>query len=81
MQIVKPSEGYSMLAEAVIKSAMKDLEDTARSGDKYHSCTFFTNEQYKDIYTGLAPHMTRDWERCEEQARKILKEFTKERRK
>ena len=76
MTIIKPTDGYKALAEQVIKWAIRDLEgdeeDVYMSHNRYTACTFFLSEKKFDFWTGLAPHMIRDWERCIPIAERIL---------
>ena len=64
--------GWSALAETVIRWALKDLDDKYLIRDRYFACKFFLDEAQKDLYTGLAPNMIRDWENAEPKAKKIL---------
>ena len=70
--IATKNEGWSALAEATIKLALRDMESKYSPQHKYFACKFLTNEEQKELFTGLAPHMIRDWERAEIKAKKIL---------
>lgn len=83
------NDGYSALCEAVITNAIQDMKtrsnDWHRRRDKYLACQFFLDEENRELFTGLAPHMIRDWEHAEETAREIMAttytgEFTKRRK-
>lgn len=89
MTISTVNDGYSALCEAVITNAIQDMKtrsnDWQRIRDKYLSCQFFLDEESKSLFTGLAPHMIRDWEHAEETARETLAtsfadEFTRKRK-
>lgn len=72
---VSRDEGYKSLAEAVIRVALTDLRCKS-DGDVYRSyrlssARFFLNEDKKDLWTGLAPHMIRDWEQAEKEAEEV----------
>ena len=69
------ANGYRDLAEAVIKWAIEDLQPGHASvthQDRFYACRFLLDERQMDIYTGLAPHMIRDWERAIPVAREIM---------
>ena len=76
MLIIQPHDGYKALAEAVIRSAMGDLRTEALTvGDdhyRYIACLFFLSEECFDFWAGLAPNMTRDWERTIPLAKEVL---------
>lgn len=66
------NDGWTALAEASIKLAIREMETDYPVQHKYTACRFLTNEKQKDIFIGLAPHMIRDWEAAEVKARRIL---------
>lgn len=66
------NDGWSALAEAVIKWAIRDMNSKTLVREKYFACKFLTNEEWKDLYTGLAPNMIHDWENAEPKAKRIL---------
>ena len=71
------ANGYRDLAEAVIKWAIEDLQPghaNVTHQDRIYACRFLLDERQMDIYTGLAPHMIRDWERAIPVARQIAEE-------
>lgn len=76
MRTARPSDGYTALAEAVIKASITDIKTKStncyRRKDKYIACLFFTNEDCKDLWTGLAPHMIREFEHYEKIAWELL---------
>ena len=73
MDLSVAANGYKDLAETMIKEAINDLKPgQAPFKDRISACRFILNEKQMDIYTGLAPHMIRDWERAIPVARKIL---------
>ena len=75
MVIVKPTDGFRALADAVIRSAANDLMRKEDSGTashyRYLGSRFFLSEYNFDLYTGLAPHMIRDWEKLIPLAREV----------
>ena len=77
MQVVKPTDGYASLAEQVIKWCILDVKRKTKNcyekKNKYIACLFFTNEDCKEFWTGLAPHMIRDFEKYEAIAKELLK--------
>jgi len=73
MDLSVAANGYKDLAETMIREAINDLRPgQASHQDRYSACRFILDEKQMDIYTGLAPHMIRDWERAIPVARKIL---------
>ncbi len=66
------NDGWAALAEATIKWAIRDMNSPFLIREKYYACKFLTDERWKDLYTGLAPNMTRDWEAAEKKAQRIL---------
>lgn len=69
------ANGYRNLAEAVIKCAIEDLQPgQSTHQDRAHACRFILDERWMDVYTGLAPHMIRDWERAIPVARQIAED-------
>ncbi|MBQ3318159.1 MAG: hypothetical protein IJG69_09500 [Spirochaetales bacterium] len=76
MKISTVNDGYTALAEAVIKTAVCDLKSKSkeyhRRKHKFMSCLFFLDSDSKDLFTGLAPHMIRVWEQNEVKAKEIM---------
>ena len=70
--IVTRNDGFKTLAESVIRCALRDMKNCNLSRSRYTACLFFLNETAKDLYTGLAPDMIREWENAEPLARQIL---------
>ena len=69
------ANGYRNLAEAVIKCAIEDMQPGQSTHlDRAHACRFILDERWMDVYTGLAPHMIRDWEHAIPVARQIAED-------
>jgi len=73
MVVVTPNDGWRALAESTIKWAIRDMKSRTLVRERYFACKFLTNEKWKDLYTGLAPNMIRDWEKAEVEAEDLLK--------
>lgn len=82
MQVVRPTDGYASLAEQVIHWCIVDIKRKLNPNDKanncydkknkYIACLFFTSDDCKEFWTGLAPHMIREFEKYEKVARDLL---------
>ena len=76
MYITKPTDGYSALAEAVIRWCIYDINrkytDENLYKAKYIACLFFMDDDCKELWCGLAPHMIRDYEHYRKVAKELL---------